>query len=285
MNTLYFNRNVMPYANKYAEWLDYDYHVNAFDFPMRHKHADYWEFTLLTNGKLYNVLNGVKETYEANTVFFATTDDEHYMKKASDEPLRYINVAVRKTIVMNVLNSINKNFAEELKTGKHSYVISEDSVYKIENIIYKVNLLSSNQCEVKNKLLCSALLVILQEILFQKINPYEDTLPSDDLWIHKMTLMMQRKDFTSCTVNDLCEMLGYSRMQLNRLFKRHFDMTPHEYLTNYKLHYARNLLRSTDMKIIDIAMNSGYSTISQFQVNFKAKYGVSPSEFRKNGKL
>lgn len=62
-------------------------------------------------------------------------------------------------------------------------------------------------------------------------------------------------------------------------------MTPHEYLTNYKLHYARNLLRSTDMKIIDIAMNSGYSTISQFQVNFKAKYGVSPSEFRKNGKL
>ena len=95
---------------------------------------------------------------------------------------------------------------------------------------------------------------------------------------------MQTPDFPSYTVQDLCKKMGYSRMQLNRLFKKYLDKTPHEYLADYRLRYARNLLRTTDMKILDVAMASGYSTLSQFQLSFKKRFGLPPGQYRKKSK-
>ena len=86
------------------------------------------------------------------------------------------------------------------------------------------------------------------------------------------------------TVKDLCEKLNYSRMQLNRLFNMYLNMSPHEYLIDYKLSYAQNLLRNSDLKLVDIAMATGYATLAQFNTNFKKKFGLTPKEYRNLGK-
>lgn len=44
---------------------------------------------------------------------------------------------------------------------------------------------------------------------------------------------------------------------------------------------AELLLRSTDMKSYQIALEVGYKNVRQFNENFKARYGMSPSEYRK----
>lgn len=285
METLFFNENMNHYAYKYADKLDYDFHVNEFDFPMPHKHADYWEFTLLTNGNITNVLNGKKTLVAANTVFFSTTKDEHFIKKTGNAPIRYINISVRETKILQILGVLSDGLAQKMFDNPHYLTLSEDSVNKIEAIIYKINLLASNQCETKNELLCSALLPILQTYIFTFITPYAKIESTDnDKWMQTLSALMEKIEFPSYSVNDLCDKLGYSRMQLNRLFKLRFNKSPHQYLIDYKLRYARNLLRSTDMKIIDIAFSVGYSSVSQFQTNFKNKYGLTPNDFRNQSK-
>ena len=285
METLFFQENMNHYTYKYADKLDYDFHVNEFDFPMPHRHADYWEFTLLTNGSVNNVLNGKKRCFTAKTVFFSTTKDEHFIKKEGNEPIRYINLAVRESKILQILGALSEDLAQRMIDDDHYFSLSEDSVYKIEAIIYKVNLLSSKQYEMRNELLCAALLPILQTYLFTHITPYVKTISeSNEQWIQKLSALTENMDFPTYSVNDLCDKLGYSRMQLNRLFKQKFNKNPHQYLTDYKLHYAKNLLKSTDMKIIDVALSAGYSSISQFQTNFRIKYGLTPNEFRKQSK-
>ena len=86
-------------------------------------------------------------------------------------------------------------------------------------------------------------------------------------------------------MNNLCEELGYSRTQLNALFKKAFDLTPHDYLTNYKFMYAKNLLLNTNLSIANIAYKIGFSNTMQFYVNFKKIFGVTPAKFREKSEL
>ena len=284
MNCLEFIENMDKYTYQNAQKLDFDYHINLFDFPLRHSHKDYWEFTILTNGSINNILNNKTECYTANTLFYATTKDEHYFKKIGVGGIRYINISVRETRILKILDGINPDFKLTLINGKHSCPIPEDIIYKIEDYLYKINSISFSQYEIREQLLCSSLLLILQYLFSTQINIFSDTMSIDNVWMSKLSAIMQKSDFPTYSVNDLCNQLGYSRMQLNRIFHQHFNKTPHEYLIDYKLRFAKGLLKNTDMRIIDIAMTTGYSTLSQFQLNFKNNYGGSPGEYRKNSR-
>ena len=76
---------------------------------------------------------------------------------------------------------------------------------------------------------------------------------------------------------------GYSFAMFSRLFSILTDMTLSEYIRNRRLSEAAILLRETDKKIIDIAMNCGYESPDSFTTAFKNIHGYTPSEVR-NGK-
>lgn len=76
---------------------------------------------------------------------------------------------------------------------------------------------------------------------------------------------------------------GYSFAMFSRLFSILTDMTLSEYIRNRRLSEAAILLRETDKKIIDIALNYGYESPDSFTTAFKNIHGYTPSEVR-NGK-
>lgn len=285
MKTFSFTIDIDQYSVDHIDEIHLKYHINTFDFPMLHTHKDYWEFSILTEGSIHNILNEKKETYQENTVFFATTDDVHCLKSNTTGNLRYINIAIKEAYLLQLLNFLSPTFAQDLREGPRAFPLPSSTIYKIENLLYKINLLKRNQLKTRNDLLNSALLLIIQHLFSSKINILDEYPTADLTWKQHLSDIMQNPNFLSYTVNDLCENLGYSRMQLNRLFKTHFNKTPHEYLTAYRLRYAKSLLRSTDMKILDIAMSTGYSTLSQFQLNFKKYFGITPAQYRKNTKV
>ena len=66
-----------------------------------------------------------------------------------------------------------------------------------------------------------------------------------------------------------------------RVFKKETDMTPHEYIINYRLRIAKILLLETNMSVNDICFESGFSSASIFCAAFKKCVGVSPTTYRK----
>ena len=71
---------------------------------------------------------------------------------------------------------------------------------------------------------------------------------------------------------------------IGRLFKKQTGMSFHKYLNKIRLENAEELLQNTDKRIIDISIKCGFENVSYFNRIFKATYGVTPSEFRKNSK-
>jgi AraC-like DNA-binding protein len=265
----------------YANDISFAYHTNNFDWPQLHKHVDYWEFTILTNGSVSNYLNGNIEIYHKNTLFFATTQDIHSLKKAPDsEKLRYINLMVRESYLLDLLERISPSFSKNILKGARHYTLPQSFVDSIENIIHQVNLLKSSQYHLFNNLLCSAMLLILQFIFSQTIDIFENDPP----WLNRLSVITLQPEFITYSVPDLCRELNYSNAHLTRMFRAYFNTTPNEYLIEWKFRYARNLLKNTDMKITDVCTTIGYANLSQFNSQFKKRFSMTPSQYRKNNK-
>ena len=281
MKQISFSETLSGPLRPQADKINYDYHIRSIDYPLPHNHEGYWEFSILAEGSLYNVLNGKKILCESPCVFYATTKDEHSLKKASEKNFLLINLIVRESAIINIINSFSGNTLDAFYSDNHIYPIEQQTIDKINSILSKANLLQLEQIHMHDNLICSAVLLIVQCIYQQKISEttYDDASIND--FYKTLNKIMSNPDFPTYTVKDLCTLLSYSRMQLNRIFKSQFNTSPHEYLIKMKFTYAKSLLSSTDMGIKEIAFSVGYSSVSQFHTAFKKMFGITPKEFRK----
>lgn len=60
------------------------------------------------------------------------------------------------------------------------------------------------------------------------------------------------------------------------------NMTISDYFLEYRLSQALSLLKNSDKAISEVAIQSGFSTISYFISVFRKKMGVTPLKYKKN---
>jgi len=82
-------------------------------------------------------------------------------------------------------------------------------------------------------------------------------------------------------LKDISKLVFLSEKHLSRKFKEELDISFSEYVINRRLTYASGLLAGNTFSISNIAIMSGFNSPSYFIKQFRKKYGVSPSEYRK----
>jgi transcriptional regulator GlxA family with amidase domain len=80
---------------------------------------------------------------------------------------------------------------------------------------------------------------------------------------------------------DLASFVGLSRRQLQRLFQKYLLCTPSRYYLQLRLQRARELLKQTDLSLVDISEQAGFVSNSHFSKSYKEFYGCSPSTERR----
>lgn len=78
----------------------------------------------------------------------------------------------------------------------------------------------------------------------------------------------------------LAKRVGISLRQLQRYFQEDFGRTPSDWLREKRAVDARILLKEK-LSLKRVSHNLGYQHQSQFTRDFKASYGMTPKEFRK----
>lgn len=81
------------------------------------------------------------------------------------------------------------------------------------------------------------------------------------------------------SLDDICAAAGLSASYLTRAFKEHFGLTPHAYLMNRRIQYARERLRLGD-RIADVALDAGFADQAHFQRTFKQLLAATPGHYR-----
>lgn len=82
----------------------------------------------------------------------------------------------------------------------------------------------------------------------------------------------------------LAEELHVTTDYLNRLFRKEVGIPPKHYLIEQRMHLALSLLNSTRLTVQEISLKCGYKTQFAFSREFRKRFGMSPSECRKESK-
>ena len=72
-----------------------------------------------------------------------------------------------------------------------------------------------------------------------------------------------------------------SPLYLARAFKAAIHQSPHQYVLARRIERARELLRDTDLPIVDVALSSGFSSQSHLSNWFLRMVGISPAAYRR----
>ena len=85
------------------------------------------------------------------------------------------------------------------------------------------------------------------------------------------------------TVESLAAAAGMSRSSFAARFKELLGQTPLEYVTEWRMQKAMQLLQQRDKKLIDVAQSVGYESDAAFSKAFKRVVGANPGEYLKRG--
>ena len=92
--------------------------------------------------------------------------------------------------------------------------------------------------------------------------------------------MIRERHEEDLSLGDVARAVGLSRERLSRLFHETLGITFSEYLNHARLETARRLLREGNGTVTEIALASGFQSLSQFHRRFRAAENTSPIAYR-----
>jgi transcriptional regulator GlxA family with amidase domain len=79
----------------------------------------------------------------------------------------------------------------------------------------------------------------------------------------------------------LCKRFNFDKFNLLRQFKQYTGLSPINYLIALRIQKAKELMISTDLPLVQIALESGFYDQSHFSNCFVKLVGLTPGEYRR----
>lgn len=101
-----------------------------------------------------------------------------------------------------------------------------------------------------------------------------------EFYIHEALTYIEHNFQNEITIEDIAGVCGLNRTYFGKIFKEALGKTPQEFLLNYRMLKAAELLKLTSLSIGNIGLAVGYANQMHFSRAFKNNYGISPREWR-----
>lgn len=98
--------------------------------------------------------------------------------------------------------------------------------------------------------------------------------------VTRIVRMIDERSEDGLTLGDLARQANLSPFHFLRTFEDLTGVTPHQYTMRTRLRRAVTRLVLEPAKILDIALESGFGDVSNFNRAFRAEFGVSPRAYR-----
>ena len=82
-------------------------------------------------------------------------------------------------------------------------------------------------------------------------------------------------------LRDLAQSVGLSAAHFSEMFRKSMGETPHRFLLRVRVERAKEMLRSVESRVLDVAVACGFKTQQHFARVFRHVCGLSPTEYRR----
>ncbi len=259
---------------------DKNFFIHYISVPYLERHChNYWEFSIVTKGTILHKIGNHARTVEENTLLVIRPDDAHSLHNATDGELSYLTLGVRSNVLQTILTSLSDGLYESLLKGPYiEFRLTPSTTIYYTNMFNKLHTSIHDQ-QTRDDLLSTIFISVVRELLLcntqsKQTHNYSPT-------VNEFIEYMRKPENLTLSINDIIQNMNYSHCHLIRLFKKETGTTPSQYFLKIKLNYARNLLETTNLSVLDIASTVGFSSLGHFTEVFKKQYSLPPANYRK----
>ena len=229
------------------------------------KHIHHFaELVLVLDGKLTVSVNGKIETAEKNQFIFLFPFQKH--EYTSDE-ISYF-------LICTFPMPLSLDFAAKAsgKVGKRA--VFNASPLTVE--LFKEKFIDTEKTTVYGVNCC--LQAMLDDFSSQIELTESDT---DNNAMDRLTCYITQNYQKPLSLHDVAQALGYSPNYLSHCIFKTLGMNYRTFLGSTRAEYARLMLLTTNLSVLEIAMECGFPNLRSMQRHFKDFMRVSPSDYRK----
>lgn len=266
--------------------------------PGAHSH-EFIELVYVVEGTAGHVFEGQTYMIQTNDIFIINPGEVHTFNVPPGKKLEIINCLFQPNIVqdswlkeLGVTQSMDYFYIHPFlnKKERFHHLLNLDTHHSnivlslLEGMIYEYN--NENACYsslIRMKLV--ELLIVLSRIYNEKKENiiHSNKVESDNkILIQRICGYLARAYDQKISIPSLCNLFNISPRHLNRLFKQETGKTVIEMVHKIRIEKAKQFLRETDHKVINVAMRVGYEDPAFFSRLFRKWVGCSPGRYRKN---
>ncbi len=263
----------MSVASGYND-IDAAYNWVNVEFPTLHSHT-HWELFVIVSGEIEQTINGTRRLLSTGDACLIKPEDTHcflYPDGERQRSYQHFNITVSIPYAEDVLRGYLGD--RELTLNSDNRYFDVDG-HTLRNILDK-SVIAQSYSKEKYELTAKYLFNILLAKYFEKRLFSTGTPP----WLSKFLIDLNEPEYFTHSLKSLAEKTGYSYSHLNELFKSYIGKSISDYRVEIKTDYAKNRLAATELSVLEIAAELGYSSVSSFNHIFKKNVGVSPLKFR-----
>ncbi|MGZ7459128.1 helix-turn-helix domain-containing protein [Pseudomonas sp. Ma2-10] len=238
----------------------------------RHSH-EHFSIGAITAGRSTYLHEQSQFQVGAGTVVLMNPDDVHACNPIDDQLWSYLMLYVETPWLTDLQHQLG--FSQDLAFRRFSITHTHDSdLFAGLKGLYKV--LVDVQQDVLRKQ--SAAVEFFTDVQ-QRLNPIDQPLREPNFKLERAADYIRDNCTYMLKLEDICEAAQLSPSYLIRAFKQHYRMTPHAFLVNRRIQFARDQLRSGKL-IADVALEAGFADQAHLQRAFKQHLAATPGQYR-----
>ena len=229
-------------------------------------------------------INFNKYPMNLNDILIIYPGDLHAINKCAGATLW---VAQFSSEMLSILNELNSQMALLSQYPYLKYNSSSTDCDHIVLILKELFAARNADSRWKEVHMYASLLSFFEKVGQNCISQRNEAMPGIENPKQNMTkkmadacLYISENYASPLTLDDAARFMGVSKSYFAHLFKQYTNSTFVDFLTEERVKRAQTQFLNPDVHIIDIAFDSGFSSISSFNRSFKKITGLSPSKFR-----
>ncbi|WP_091233579.1 helix-turn-helix domain-containing protein [Anaerobium acetethylicum] len=115
----------------------------------------------------------------------------------------------------------------------------------------------------------------------KELKSSESTLSSGELYFRKIVDYISANYFNDISVQSIADEFNIDRTYIFKLFKKHLNTSPKQYIMNFRIDRACDLLRKSHLDITATGFAVGFNSPPYFSKQFSLKMGITPLKYRR----
>ena len=271
---------VMP-SSALAE--SFPFHIKECGFCRERKFVPGKQYSYNDYLLLYSIDGTARYTKTRTTIY---TQPHSVVISACNTPLTFTRVSREWNFYYFIIGGSHAKLFYNLVRTQNNIILSNPFVNVLDNCIELYNILYSAEDPANDTWMYLNSSLLIQNIfntlyeLGHNIRKIKELTPAQETVVNMALKYISNNYKNELNIDTICNEISFSKYYFCKIFKRQMGITVHQYVNEFRINKAKELLAYSKLSVNSIASQVGFKTPLTFMRAFERSVHMTPSEYR-----